>query len=816
MLRQCLWTLFLIVLLGSLAGAPVTRAQDTPAFDHPLFTGPIQTPTDPPVDLQHLALALRLDAASPHLEGTARFELLVLTDTLRSVDFRAIGPSIERAELLRDTVHSPLSFERIATDTVRVRLDTVLIAGDLFWLELAFRAAPGRGWHTRSAYAWTTGTPGSVPYWLPVPVSPADRFSASLTVTVPGMNPVLAAALPGPPRPQDQGTTYGFYSPYLITTRHLVLATGPLDLEQQGGSRNARTGITVAVPPPLRASASRTFGHLPEVIQFLTDFLRHPFPVDHMTVAALPGLYPDAVSGPGLALLDTAFLLDARGRHDINPDTTLARLLAGQWFGNLITARHETDRWLEDAPPYLLGARFAAHIWGDDAFALRMESLRQAYLEETSRYVRPLVWDRWEDPAQMKDAHSRMRGAWVLYMIYRRIGDDAFRRVLNRFLYAQERSGADTEDLRRALEAETGTDWSAFFDQWVYAAGHPILELSYEHARDTLYVTVRQVQTGPLVPEVFDAEVFLEAGTFSGTQTFPIRLDRREARYAFPVALPPRYVALDAGHTLLAEIRTAQDAAAWVAQLRDASSPVLRLRAARALRGHLDHPDLLFGLRSAFGREPEAPVRAAIVQVMSALPPSPRTGRALLEALNDPSPHVRQAALAGLGRHPDTPGVIDRALAAAHHDSSAAVQAAAVEALVHLEAPQATNILRSALVTPSYREVIRRTALALLPGASLPPAEVLRLALPFTEPDQPADVRRTAIDVLGHLAPERRAALDALWRLLTDPDPRIRRATLEALAPHLSDTAWRRLEATLAGDPDPGVRFTLARLRAGS
>ncbi|GIV58943.1 MAG: hypothetical protein KatS3mg043_0032 [Rhodothermaceae bacterium] len=809
---RCSTLLRSLAVAGCALLALPAAAQETPPFDHPLFTGPVREAPLPPVELEHLHLDLRPGPAPERLAGRVTLRLVALVDSLDALLLAAPALHVDSVHLtLSDTLRRPAPFRLAPPDTLLIRPDTVLAAGTPFALEIAYTAAPRRGLYATGAFRWASDEPDVQAHWTPLLHTAGDRFTADVRWTVKAGERAYLFGLPKTGQARDDGTlTYHFTAPYPVAFHHLLPVSGPL----AGGDTlpGARVTATYAAPPNRLDAAARTLAHVPEVIRFLTDHLRYPFPTPDLALVAVPGLHTGDAAAPGLVLLNADDLLDERARLDENPDTTLARLLARQWFGTLVAADFWTDRWLDDAFPAYLGARFAAHVWGEEALALHMDRLAHTYRAEAARYVRPLVWDRWEDPAQMRDAHSRAKGAWVLYMIRQAIGDEAFRRVLNRFLYAHDRSSVETGDFVRALEAETRRDWGPFFDQWVYAAGHPVLEVAYAHdaATGRLDVTVRQVQEGPLVPEVFEAEVVLEVETLAGTERFPLRLHRREARYTFPLRMPPRFVVFDAGSTLLAEVRMDQPVTAWVAQLRDAAAPVHRLRAARALATFREHPDLLFGLRSALAGEPDATVRAAIVETMGKVPPAPSVERALLDALSDPAPAVRAAALDGLGAFAGSEVVARRAVEIANTDRSYRVQAAAVRALARIGAPQALDVIRSALITPSHRDVIRQAALTGLARLDLPARTALDLALPYTEATHPAPVRIATLPLLHALAGTQPRARERLWALLDDPDPRVRRASLQTLlADGPADRA--RLERRLAEEPDPDLRFLLRR-----
>ena len=809
-----LWLCLLSVTRGVQAQAP--------PYEHPLFTGPVHEAPPQPFDLEHLRLDARLDPGEETLSAIARLRMTGLGDSLATILLSARDLAVDGVRVRLDTLSFAAAFRLGGADSLLIMPDTLPPPGRPFELEIAYTARPRRGLYVRRAAApggqptlWTSAVPGTQAHWLPIPPAPGDRFTTDLRLTVERRFQAFAPGRLVETLPNDDGTvTFRFENEKPYPSHALVLAVGVFAAEETAPLVGGREMTFASVAPPDRtAEAARTFAHAPALAQFFSTYLRYPLPGPGFSALALPDLFPERITAPHLALVDDGFLVDRRAALDENPDEPLSEAIAAQWFGMLISAEYWTDRWLDDALPAFLSARFLADEGGEAALELLMESFAERYFAEAQRYRRPLVWDQWEDASDLLDAHGRDKGAWVLFMLWKRMGDEAFRRALNRYLHAYDYATAGSEDLRRMLEAEAGVRLDDFFDTWVYAAGHPVLDVNYAYdpARETLSVTVRQAQEGYLVPEVFEADLEVEARTLAGPERFPIRLSRREQTFSFPLSMPPRYVLVDAGDGLLAEIRTDQPASAWVGQLMRADAPVQRLRAARALRAFRTHPDLLLGLRSAFTHEAEARVRAAVVETMASLPPSPSMKRALLSALDDDAPEVRRAALEGLTAYPDDDAVAGRALTSANADPSARVQAAAVRLLARLGAPNALDVVRSALVTPSHRDVIRRTALAVLPNLPMPPREALTVALRSSTTDQPARVRAAAVPLLAHLAPDHRRARRRLFRLLADPHPVVRRAALDALAAMGASEAREALEQRLPEEPEPSLARSIRR-----
>ena len=784
--------LLALLMLGAATTHPAAARQDVP--DHPFFTGPVHMPAPLPFDLEHLRLDLRPEPVRGRISGTATLRLTPLTDSLKALVLHAADITVDSVFLyLSDSLRVLPSFQAGPGDTLTVSIDTLISPGPPFELSLYYRAAPANGLYFTSpagpddgggTQVWTADTGLEQRFWFPTFDAPGDRLTVEMYVTVPPPFQVYSIGHLAEERPHADGTvTYHYAQDRPIPLREVGLVIGAYEVTTEAVLL-PDVPVRYAVYPGQTDRVRPTFSRVPAMLRFFSERLGYPYPWAGLTLAPgreVPGRFH---ASNGLVLLDDAFVVDAHAAFDEDPDPLLARAVAHQWFGDLVSADAETDRWLDDAFPVYLGALFAARESGEEALALAMAAAARRYLAESARYQRPLVWDQWEDPHDLADAHSHEKGALVLHLLRHQIGEETFWRVLNRYLRSHDFSTVSTGDFQRAVESETHRSFQSFFDQWVYAAGHPVLAVNYAYdtRREELTVVVRQRQEGYLVPAAFTADVAIEAYTLAGVERFDVRLDVREQSFTFPLKMHPRFVVLDADQALPAEIAVDQPAAAWVAQLRQARSAVHRQRAARALSHFPEEPDLLLGLQSALQAEPHPAVRAAIIKTLGTLPPSPSAERILRTTLSDPSSKVRVAVLDALSAYAGSEGVAAAALEAANHDPSYRAQAAAVHTLVALGAAGAADVVRSALVTPSHREVIRRAAFAALPHLNLSQREARTLALTYTADGQPAAVRAAAVPFLRELAPIDRRVRTRLLHLLDDPSRRVRLAALEALA----------------------------------
>ena len=196
------------------------------------------------------------------------------------------------------------------------------------------------------------------------------------------------------------------------------------------------------------------------------------------------------------------------------PEFFLAHELAHQWFGQAVGWKNYHEQWLSEGFAQYFAALFAKERRGEGAFRDVLRQFRRWAIEDSdqgpvylgyrlghikgeSRVFRALVYNK---------------GAGVLHMLRRVVGDEAFFAGLKRF-YAENRfKKASTDDLRKAMEATSGRDLTRFFERWIYDNGIP--RLRYSTAVEGNELIVRFEQTG----DIYDVPVTM-AVTYTDGKT---------------------------------------------------------------------------------------------------------------------------------------------------------------------------------------------------------------------------------------------------------------------------------------------------------
>ena len=69
---------------------------------------------------------------------------------------------------------------------------------------------------------------------------------------------------------------------------------------------------------------------------------------------------------------------------------------------------------------------------------------------------------------------------------------------------------ATGENFKNVAEAESGMDFSTFFDEWYYGEGYPTYSLEYAMVEDEIVVVLNQLVSMPGVTEYFSNDLEIE------------------------------------------------------------------------------------------------------------------------------------------------------------------------------------------------------------------------------------------------------------------------------------------------------------------
>ena len=555
---------------------------------------PLSADRDRRIDVQHLALDLRLDWSRAQVEGTATITFTPLRPT-RVVTLDAAHLDISRVSLGNDVALAYTNGGSEADDALRVTLDRPYTPGEVVALRIAYRSTwvnhsdpnalggssgvgirffqPTTTEPRKRRQAWSMGEPSGNRYWFPGYDAPDDWRTTDLRFTVDTPLTVVSNGTLQATRTNTDGTRTFHWRLDVPHANHLTaFAAGEwVDQPQQLGNITLHNFGYPDEAEAVRASVER----LPEMWRWFTQVTGRPSPFGGYTQVFVQDA-PWGVGAASFATLTENMIDDDRTHAEYRWlwDGLEAEGAATQWFSGVVVPHDWRDAWLARALAHYFDGLFNEHRNGREELLLwHLGGDRLTYLGDWSNGVRqPIVpVTRVEGEAAAAGNTPLSRGTLVLHMLRQHLGDSAWWNGVRHYLDRYAGQPVRTADFRRAMEEAAGVDLRWFFRQWVFGVGHPVFEVAsrYDTAARVVEVVVRQTQTRdstvthPMV-EFFEGPLVIGLGDQSETVWLA---DVAENVFRFPMSAAPRFVSFDRGNTWIKEVRFPRLVPELVAQL---------------------------------------------------------------------------------------------------------------------------------------------------------------------------------------------------------------------------------------------------------
>jgi aminopeptidase N len=426
-----------------------------------------------------------------------------------------------------------------------ITLDRAMNNGEEFDVAIAYNGKPGYGFFFTTAGVFTSTEESYSRNWFPCYDDPSDKADAcELLVTVRddwhvasnGLLVTTAAA--GADKMQ-----YRWVHNYPIATYLVAIACA--DYYTNFNQRWKGMPVNYYIYDDQLSAAPIFFEHQLDMLDcYAAKFGDYPFRDEKYGVAAV-----DMTNFGGMENQTCTYIRSSYIGPNHNGDHLLAHELAHSWWGDMVTCGTWKDLWLNEGQATYSDALHTEDTYGEAAFRSRMVNYARAYFEEDEEARFPIY-----DPRYPWSATVYQKGAWVMHMLRRLMGNEDFYTAWNNYGAEHKYGTAITDDLQDEFEAVYGSDLSWFFDQWVYKAGYPEFKYSWvtSNGGKTVKVTIDQVQEETTLTPIFKCLVDL---TFSSTgdtdYVKSVWVDKRKHSFEFTFPEPIYWVYFDKDAWLL-------------------------------------------------------------------------------------------------------------------------------------------------------------------------------------------------------------------------------------------------------------------------
>jgi hypothetical protein len=534
------------------------------------------------------------------IDGHARIKLRIRAPAASTLTLKLAESLIVRG------IHSPgmgrlLHLRTVGQNSVLVNLPATIVAGTDLWLNVTYGGRLEPQELDREAIQVTQEVQENVipleprymysnrSFWYPQSVV-TDYATMTLRMTVPAEYDVVASGDPGGPPVPPPGVVEAGQRPkkVFVFTSHEPLryiacavsrfnpvATAQLSIPstrdaapvvaagagawQRGPTASGDSELKLYVQANPR-QVSRARG-LTETAKTLFSFyagLIGDAPYPSFTLAVSESDLPGGHSPAYFAVLNqsvpgapTTWRNDPVS-FDEYPHFFLAHEMAHQWWGQAVGWKNYHEQWISEGFAQYFAALYGQRERGDEVFGDLLRQMRATAMQASSQGPVYLGYrlGHIKGEGRVFRALVYNKGAMVLHMLRRLVGDEAFFGGLRAFYQEWRFRKAGTDDFRKAMERATGRSLDRFFEDWIYGDVVPSVSVGYRQP-DAQSVVVRLEQRG--TPAEFPLTLRVNYRT-GESEEIVVALSERVTERTIPLRGALRDIDANADHAALVRI----------------------------------------------------------------------------------------------------------------------------------------------------------------------------------------------------------------------------------------------------------------------
>lgn len=239
--------------------------------------------------------------------------------------------------------------------------------------------------------------------------------------------------------------------------------------------------------------------------------------------------------------------------HSKSVESLMAHEIAHQWFGDNVTEKDWPHLWLSEGFATYMTDLFLESKYGEDSLKNLLIAQRRQVVDFSRNHITPVVDTTEADHLMdLLNDNSYQKGAWVLHMLRRKLGDSLFWKGIRAYYKTYYASNANTTDLEKVFEKVSHQNLETFFKQWLFTPGQPALKVSwiYNKNKKAVSVKIEQIQD-----HLFEFPLQLSFVDGNNTLAKTIDVKNKITEKEFSISFSPHQIIVDPNVNLLFDLQ---------------------------------------------------------------------------------------------------------------------------------------------------------------------------------------------------------------------------------------------------------------------
>lgn len=505
----------------------------------------------PGIDVQQYIFRIELKDGTRVISGQADIDLVFKTDGVAELFLDLIGASADGKTGM--TVSAVTSGAQTLAFThehnrVRIQLGPAAKTGDRRRVTVQYAGVPADGLligpnkHGEPVF-FGDNFPDRARHWLPTIDHPYDKSACEFVITAPESYQVVApGALVETTSLAENRRLTRYREAVPITTYCMVIGVGRFAVETIGYVHGAP--IQSWVYPSERDPGFADFRIALKPME-LFSWRIGPYAYEKLANVQSKTRYGGMENAS--AIFYREGVVTGKGTNE----GLFAHEIAHQWFGDSVTESDWDHTWMSEGFATYLTHVYNEYTFGRDTMVRGLRRDRESVIRYYDRNPKSaIVTPATEKLDNILSTNSYQKGGWFLHMLRRLVGDEVFWKGISTFYVRHRNGNALTEDFQRVMEEVSGKPLRAFFRQWVYTPGQPVIKGSWTYAAGVLTVELHQAQaTDTVYATAIDIGIVTDRGAAPKVEV--VQLVQRDQTFTISLDKEPLDVVLDPNTWLL-------------------------------------------------------------------------------------------------------------------------------------------------------------------------------------------------------------------------------------------------------------------------